>query len=134
MAVETVDVVIVGAGPAGSSAARELERLGVACVLLDRATLVVGNDSGLIHIAAACGTPVIGLYGPQLPERFGPGSARSIALHHRVDCCPCAQRICVRPEDPCVNLITLEEVVSAAERLLEASVPDAGRGPGRAAP
>ena len=37
MAVETVDVVIVGAGPAGSSAARELERLGVACVLLDRA-------------------------------------------------------------------------------------------------
>ncbi len=105
-----------------------------ACVLLDRATLVIGNDSGLIHIAAACGTPVIGLYGPQLPDRFGPGSARSIALHHRIDCCPCAQRVCVRPEDPCVNLITVEEVVSAAGRLLEAGVPERGRVPGQAAP
>ena len=88
------------------------------CVLLGEARLVIGNDSGLIHIAAACGTPVVGLYGPQLPERFGPRAPRSIALHHRIDCCPCAQRTCVRPEEPCVNLITVEEVLAAAERLL----------------
>jgi ADP-heptose:LPS heptosyltransferase len=94
-----------------------------ACVLLDRAALVVGNDSGLIHIAAACGTPVVGLYGPQLPDRFGPRSTRSIALHHRIDCCPCAQRVCVRPEDPCVNLITVEEVVAAAGSALGSEAP-----------
>ena len=93
------------------------------CVLLDRAALVIGNDSGLIHIAAACGTPVIGLYGPQLPSRFGPGSARSIALHHEIECCPCSQRICVRPEDPCVNLITVEEVLAAAGPILREVAP-----------
>jgi ADP-heptose:LPS heptosyltransferase len=66
---------------------------------------------------------VIALFGPQLPERFGPGSARSIVLHHRIDCCPCAQRVCVRPEDPCVNLITVEEVLAAAGRILDEAAP-----------
>ena len=40
--------------------------------LLRRARLVIGNDSGPLHIAAALGCPTIGLFGPTSPQRFGP--------------------------------------------------------------
>jgi ADP-heptose:LPS heptosyltransferase len=92
-----------------------------ACAVLAEARLAIGNDSGFAHIAAACGTPVVALFGPQLPGRFRPWSPRAEVLHHRIDCCPCAQRVCVRPEEPCVNLITVDEADSAATRLLKAT-------------
>ena len=41
-------------------------------VLVSRASLVVANDSGPMHLAAALQVPVIGLFGPTSPERFGP--------------------------------------------------------------
>lgn len=44
----------------------------VAAACLRRAALYVGNDSGLMHIAAAVGTPTIGLFGPGFPEVYGP--------------------------------------------------------------
>lgn len=40
--------------------------------LIQRAKLVISNDSGPIHMAAAFGIPVVGLYGPTNPERTGP--------------------------------------------------------------
>jgi ADP-heptose:LPS heptosyltransferase len=97
--------------------------LRVSLAVLAQAALVVGNDSGPVHAAAALGVPVVALFGPQLPERFRPWSPRAAVLHHRVDCCPCAQRVCVRPDDPCVDLITLDEVEAAAARVLEGSRP-----------
>ncbi|HYD66516.1 glycosyltransferase family 9 protein [Azospirillum sp.] len=44
----------------------------VAAACLRRAALYVGNDSGLMHIAAAVGTPTLGLFGPGFPETYGP--------------------------------------------------------------
>jgi ADP-heptose:LPS heptosyltransferase len=86
--------------------------------LLRAARLLIGNDSGLAHLAAACGTPVIALFGPQDPRRFAPWSARTRTLHHPVPCFPCDQTICVRPELPCVNLIEVAEVEAAARATL----------------
>lgn len=86
--------------------------------LLRASRLLIGNDSGLAHLAAACGTPVIALFGPQDPRRFAPWSARTRTLHHRVPCFPCDQTICVRPELPCVNLIEVAEVEAAARAAL----------------
>ncbi|HMI31253.1 MAG TPA: glycosyltransferase family 9 protein [Candidatus Limnocylindrales bacterium] len=86
--------------------------------LIERSALFIGNDSGIAHIAAACGTPVIALYGPQDPRRFRPWSGRSVVLHKPVPCFPCKQTVCIRPENPCVNLITVEEVVRSAEAVL----------------
>lgn len=43
-----------------------------AAACLERADLYIGNDSGLMHIAAAAGTPTIGLFGPGYPETYGP--------------------------------------------------------------
>ena len=47
-------------------------RLQVAIALLQQAKLVVGNDSGPLHIAASLGTPTVGLYGPTNPQVVGP--------------------------------------------------------------
>ena len=86
--------------------------------LIAGSSLFVGNDSGLAHIAAACGVPSVVLFGPQNPSRFRPWAARSLVLHHPVPCYPCRQIRCVRPESPCVNLIDVEEVKSRVIELL----------------
>ena len=43
-----------------------------AAAVLRRAALFVGNDTGVMHIAAATGTPTLGLFGPSLPEQYAP--------------------------------------------------------------
>ena len=86
--------------------------------LLRASRLFIGNDSGLAHLAAACGTPVVALFGPQDPRRFAPRDPRVSTLHHRVPCFPCDQTVCVRPELPCVNLIEVAEVEAAARATL----------------
>ena len=94
--------------------------------LLARSMLFVGNDSGPAHLAAAAGTPSVVLFGPQDPRRFGPWSARTVVLHHRAPCWPCAQTRCVRPEAPCVNDISTAEVQAAVARLLDMPARAAG--------
>jgi len=86
--------------------------------LLQRSSLLIGNDSGVAHLAAACGAPTVALFGPQDPRRFRPWSDRSIALHHPVPCFPCAQIRCIHPELPCVNLVEISEVQAAVRTLL----------------
>ncbi len=44
---------------------------------LDRCALYVGNDSGLMHLAAASGVPTLGLFGPSRPERYAPWGSRT---------------------------------------------------------
>lgn len=46
---------------------------------LQRCALFVGNDSGLMHVAGAAGTPTVGLFGPSRVSEYGPTSARSLA-------------------------------------------------------
>ncbi len=48
-----------------------------AAAVLRRAALVVGNDTGAMHIAAARGTPTLGLFGPSLPEHYAPWGPRT---------------------------------------------------------
>jgi len=93
-------------------------RLIETATLIERAVLFIGNDSGIAHLAAACGTPQIALYGPQDPRRFRPWSSRAIVLHKPVPCFPCKQKVCVVPHNPCVNLIFVEEVMRGAESVL----------------
>jgi lipopolysaccharide heptosyltransferase I len=84
-------------------------------VLLRDAAVVVSGDTGPLHIAAAMGTPLVGLYGPTWPERNGPWDPRDYVLS-RADTCVCHhKRQCLRGA-PCINEIGIDQVVAAAER------------------
>jgi len=54
--------------------------LAVAAAALARCALFVGNDSGLMHLAAACVTPTLGLFGPSPPARYAPWGEHAAAV------------------------------------------------------
>lgn len=78
--------------------------------LFSSTRLVVCNDSGPMHISAMMGAPTIALLGPNDPSRFGPRGNRVIGLHKKLECHPCKQILCVHPEQPCVSLVSVDEV------------------------
>ncbi len=80
--------------------------------LVGKAKLFVGNESGPLHIAALMNIPLVGIYGPGVKDIFYPIGKKSRVVHHILDCNPCNQIKCIRPESPCINLVTIEEVES----------------------
>ena len=93
--------------------------------LMREAALVVSGDTGPLHIAAAMGAPLVGLYGPTWPERNGPWHAKDVVIS-RADVCVCHhKRQCLRGA-PCINEITLDEVVAASTDRLRHGSGEAG--------
>lgn len=86
--------------------------------LCKKAYLFIGNESGPMHIASASHIPVIGLFGPGVPEIFYPYGEKCTYIHHVLSCNPCDQIHCVQPDHPCINLITVEEVKEKIHFLL----------------
>ena len=88
--------------------------------VLEQVALVVSNDTGVLHLAAALQRPLVALYGPTSPVLTGPlgDPQRMIVLHHS-DCCP---RIpCYAPDDPAhpgMSAISVGEAYDAARELL----------------
>ncbi|MEO9190687.1 MAG: glycosyltransferase family 9 protein [Acetobacteraceae bacterium] len=74
-----------------------------AAACLARADLYVGNDSGLMHLAAAAGCPTLGLFGPTPADEYAPAGRRAVA---------------VRAPDGAMAGLTVEAVAVAAEALL----------------
>ncbi|HEY1267261.1 MAG TPA: glycosyltransferase family 9 protein [Candidatus Binatia bacterium] len=62
--------------------------------LLARAEFSVGPDSGLMHLSAAVGTPVVSLWGPTDPERTGPHGFDDLVVRGIAPCAPCYVRTC----------------------------------------
>lgn len=91
-----------------------------AAAVMDRCDLVLGNDSGPLHVATALRKPVLGLYGPSRPESQGPwgNKARTVRAPNVMDYC-CREVVCTKPDHPCMNNITVEMVASAAEDMLQ---------------
>jgi len=76
--------------------------------LLSRAQLVVANDSGALHVAAALGRPVVALYGPTDPNFVGPYGQLEYVLRSGVDCQPCRHTTC--KHHSCMVDITVDRV------------------------
>jgi heptosyltransferase-2 len=92
--------------------------------VLARAALVVTNDSGPMHIAAALGTPTLAIFGSTDPEVTSPRGPATRLIREPVDCSPCLLREC--PIDHrCMERITPESVLAAARGFVPA-----GSGPG----
>jgi lipopolysaccharide heptosyltransferase I len=86
--------------------------------LLASAALVVSGDTGPIHLAAAAGTPIVGLYGPTDPARNGPWSVSDVTVSRFSECVCHHKRRCHRATR-CLDDITVEDVLAAAEARLD---------------
>ena len=93
--------------------------------LVARSRLFVGGDTGPLHIAATTRTPIVGIYGPTLPERSAPWRDPAVpteAVERRdLACRPCDQRVCEPGDFRCLTTLMPEDVISAAERVLSRS-------------
>ena len=93
--------------------------LTVSGSLLRRCDAAVCNDTGVMHLAAAVGTPVVALFGPTEPRWTGPRGPVTRVLQHGCACVPCYARTCGEGHPPpCMAAITVEEVAAAIEQVL----------------
>jgi ADP-heptose:LPS heptosyltransferase len=92
--------------------------------LLARLDLFITGDTGPMHLAAAVGAPVVALFGPSNPVRYGPLGARQRILRIDLPCSPCGQvRLpparCRGHVPDCLDGISVDAVVAAADDLLD---------------
>lgn len=80
--------------------------LDEAIALTAAATVVISNDSGLLHVASALNRPVLALYGPTDPDHAPPSSDLSESIYLHLPCMPCRQRECPLGHHDCMRKIS----------------------------
>ena len=110
-----------------------LRQLGA---VLETCDAFLGNDSGVMHIAAAVGTPVVALFGPSNHGAWGPWdpSGRSVVVRAGLPCMPCiyrghdlgTPRGC--PNRTCLDLITVDQVLETVQGILVQGHVEPGAG------
>ena len=128
-----LDVWVVG-GPNEKAQAREIVAAGGPRVrdltgtdlrngilAMAAADVAISNDSGLMHIAAALGTPTMGIFGPTSPYLWAPlnGLAATVQTKTVLSCQPCQRTVCTMNDHRCMRDIPASDVVAIAERVLE---------------
>jgi len=97
--------------------------LSEAIDLLSMATAVVSNDSGLMHISAALGRPLVVVYGSTSPGFTPPLGDCVEVLSVPVDCEPCFQRECPRGDVKWLVELEPQQVLAALDRLVDPALP-----------
>lgn len=98
---------------AGKTTLRELLPLISAC------TVFLTNDSGPMHIAAACNVPLVALFGSTSDVKTGPYGIGKV-IHKHVECSPCYKRVC--PIDfRCMKRIEVDEVYNELQKIIKTS-------------
>ena len=81
--------------------------------ILAAAAIALSNDSGLLHVAAAVGIPVVALYGSSTPDFTPPLTRKATVIYERVDCSPCFERTCPLQHFACMHAISVDKVERA---------------------
>ena len=91
-----------------------------AILALAAADAAVSNDSGLLHVAAALGTPSIGIFGPTSPWHWAPLNPIEAAIQANIDlpCRPCHKPTCRLVHHRCMRDIPAEQVLTATRQAL----------------
>jgi heptosyltransferase-2 len=132
LAAQGLDVWVLG-GPGEKAQAAEIAAIGGAKVrdltgtdlrnavfAMAAASVAICNDSGLMHIAAALGTPTMGIFGPTSPYHWAPlnGLAATVQTKTQVPCQPCHRPVCRMNDHRCMRDIPASDVVEIASRVL----------------
>ena len=119
---------LVDAATEGVASLSLAGRLSLAelAALLERAPVLVANNSGPVHVASAVGTPVVDLYALTNPQHTPWGVPHRV-LYHDVECRWCYSSVCRTGHHHCLRLVTPEAIADAARALV-----DAPRSPGPA--
>jgi lipopolysaccharide heptosyltransferase II len=96
--------------------ASELDPVELAA-LLSRAKVLIGNDSGPMHLAGSVGTPVVAFFGPTDPGRTAPTGSPARILDRYVFCSPCFLKKCPYGHE-CMEEISVDDAVRAVEELV----------------
>lgn len=115
--------------PTGATMLAGKTSLMVTAALIEQSTLFIGNDSGPLHIAAAVGTPAVGIFGPSNWQQFAPVGKkgyRQRVVHSDLPCSPCFHFVGNDPwwyrnpcqSQACLHAIQPSHVVDAARDLL----------------
>jgi heptosyltransferase-2 len=91
-----------------------------AILALKSASACVSNDSGLVHVSAAIGTPTVGIFGPTSPWHWAPLNplAATIETQTEVSCRPCHKPVCRMEHHRCMRDIPASQLLSAVHRAL----------------
>ena len=102
-------------------AAGEICHLKHLAAVLKKCYVCIGTSTGTIHVAAAVGTPVIVLCGPEDPRRWRPLGDNHILIEKEVPCRPCREDTC-RYDGRCLKLISPKCVLKVIEPLLASKI------------
>lgn len=94
--------------------------------VIQAADLYIGADSGVMHVAAAVGTPVVAIFGPSNADAWSPWTptSKSIVVHSAPECSPCSyvdHTVGLRegcPARTCMRMVTTKHVLTAVEQIL----------------
>jgi heptosyltransferase-2 len=114
---------VLAAAPARSLVGRD--RPALLPAVLAELDVLVSGDTGVAHLAAALGTPVVTLFGPTDPRLSAP-RGRATVVTHAVPCAPCFYRRCPI-EHPCLRGVTPEDVWRAVEAVAVPAADAVGR-------
>lgn len=87
-------------------------------ILLEMSVVLISNDSGPVHLAAAYQTPTLALYGPETPIQYGPLNPRAVSLYKGLYCSPCInvldnKSFVMCSDQKCMTAITVDEALEA---------------------
>ena len=103
----------------GAAALAPATSLGELLAVVAAAGLVLSGDTGPLHLAAALGTPIVGIYGPTDPARNGPWSPDDVTISRNAACACHHQRRCTAAAW-CLDALAADEVSDAVDRRLRA--------------
>ena len=86
--------------------------------LIEKAQMVISNDSALMHLSSYLDRPTLAIFGPTDYRKYGPWGSRYEVVRSSLDCSPCEAAQCRRDDLKCMNDIEADEVYEAAKRLL----------------
>lgn len=98
--------------------------LKMLAALYRQSALLVTTDTGPMHLAAAVDAPVVALFGPTAPWRTGPFGDGHQVIRTAPACSPCFKRLCDEHQCMCMTDITVDQVLDAVKRVINARAVD----------